>query len=55
MSSLSDDSTPGSIPSSPASSSVLVRLPLCPSANPASPTERYTGCALRQVLDPVVE
>ena len=55
ISSLSEVSTPGSMPSSPASSSVLVRLPLWPSAKPASATDRYTGCALRHVLEPVVE
>ena len=32
--------SPGSMPSCSASSTVLVRLPLCPSAKPASPTER---------------
>ena len=54
--SLSPGNMPGNIPSCSASSAaVLVRLPLWPSANPASPTERYTGCALRQVLEPVVE
>ena len=31
---------PGSIPTFAASSSVFVRFPLWPSANPASPTER---------------
>ena len=46
---------PGNIPSDDASSAVLVRLPLCPSANPASPTERYTGCAFCHDDDPVVE
>ena len=55
MSSLSEVSTPGSMPRSFDSASVFVRLPLCPSANPASATERYTGCALRHVLEPVVE
>ena len=44
--------SPGSIPRCSASSAVLVRLPLWPSAKPASPTERYTGCALRHVLEP---
>ncbi len=43
------------MPASIASASVLVKLPLCPSAKPAGPTERYTGWALCQVLEPVVE
>ena len=34
---------------------VFVRLPLCPRAKPAAPTDRYTGWALCQVLGPVVE
>ena len=46
---------PGSMPSDAASSAVFVRLPLWPSENPASPTERYTGCAFCHDDDPVVE
>ena len=45
---------PGSIPASSASASVLVRLPLWPSANSWEALSRYTGWALRQVLEPVV-
>ena len=40
ISSLSEERTPGSMPSSRASSSVFVRLPLCPSEKPASATDR---------------
>ncbi|GIU89634.1 MAG: hypothetical protein KatS3mg010_0733 [Acidimicrobiia bacterium] len=40
ISSLSEVSTPGSIPSSAARSTVFVRFPLWPSEKPASPTDR---------------
>jgi hypothetical protein len=46
---------PGSIPRPSASSAVLVRLPLWPSAKPASPTDRWTGWAFCHDDDPVVE
>ena len=55
MRSLSDVTVPGSIPAPSASAAVLTRLPLWPRANSSSPTDRYDGWALRQVLDPVVE
>ncbi len=46
---------PGSMPTTSASASVLTRLPLWPSAKVWAPTSRYTGWALRQLLEPVVE
>ena len=46
---------PGSMPTFSASSAVLVRLPLWPSAKPARPTGRYTGCAPAQSEAPWVE
>ena len=46
---------PGSMPIDDASSSVLVRLPLCPKAKLTPPASRYTGCALCHVEEPVVE
>ncbi len=53
--SLSLATVPANMPASSAKASVFTRLPLCPRANSAWPTSRYTGWALRQVLDPVVE
>ena len=53
--SLSEVTVPGSIPASVASCAVLTRLPLWPRANSKWSAPRYTGWALRQVLDPVVE
>jgi hypothetical protein len=53
--SLSLVTVPSNMPASLASASVLTRLPLWPRANMCSRTERYTGWALRQVDDPVVE
>ncbi len=38
-----------------ASSPVLIRLPLCPSATPPSPVCRKVGWAFSQLLEPVVE
>ncbi len=46
---------PGSMPASAARASVFTRLPLWPRAKVWAPTSRYTGWALRQLLDPVVE
>ncbi len=43
------------MPATPASSAVLVRLPLWPRANPARPTPRNTGWAFIQSLEPAVE
>ena len=42
-------------PSRPASSRVLIRFPLCPSARLTWPVERKVGCALAQTEAPVVE
>ena len=42
-------------PSSPASSRVLIRFPLCPSARLVFPVERKVGCAFAQTEAPVVE
>ena len=53
--SLSETIDPGNMPTFSASSVVLVRLPLCPSAKPARPTGRYTGCAPSQSDAPWVE
>ncbi len=55
MRSVSEVTVPGSIPASAANASVLTRLPLWPRANSTWSTPRYTGWALRQVLEPVVE
>ena len=45
--SLSEATTPGSMPAASARVAVLVRLPLWARANPARPTPRYTGWAFR--------
>ena len=42
-------------PASSASSCVLTRFPLCPRAIERTPSVLKTGCALSQVLEPVVE
>ena len=42
-------------PSRPASSRVLIRLPLCPSARLADGVARNVGCAFSQTDDPLVE
>ena len=46
---------PGNMPMDAASSSVLVRLPLWPTANSLPPAWRYMGWALCHEEDPVVE
>ena len=43
------------MPTSPASSGVFTRLPLCPNANECTPSVLKTGWALSHVLEPVVE
>ena len=53
--SLSETIDPGSMPTFSANCVVLIRLPLWPSANPARPTGRYTGCAPSQSDAPCVE
>ena len=53
--SLSEATTPGSMPACSARAAVLVRLPLWPRAKPARPTARNTGWALRHSDAPVVE
>ncbi len=42
-------------PASSASSAVFTRFPLCPRASPRWPSVLNAGCALSQVVDPVVE
>ena len=46
---------PGEAPSRPASSRVLIRFPLWPSARLTVPVERNVGWALAQTEAPVVE
>ena len=46
---------PGNMPIKMARSSVLVRLPLWPTANSVPPAWRYMGWALCQEDEPVVE
>ena len=53
--SVSVSSIPGSIPARSASAGVLVRFPLCASANPSAPWERKTGWAACHADSPWVE
>jgi len=46
---------PGDVPAMAASSSVLIRFPLCPSARLTDGVARKVGCAFSQTEDPVVE
>ena len=42
-------------PASSASAAVFTRFPLCPRARPRCPSVLNDGCALSQVVEPVVE
>jgi hypothetical protein len=46
---------PAGVPAIAASSSVLIRFPLCPSARLTDGVARKVGCAFSQTDDPVVE